>query len=353
MNRFSKLLLTTLIGTSLVFSFADACSRFTYADDSGSVITARSMDWSTNLPGELHVFKRGTIRKNLTAGSTMPTWEVKHGSVGIYNLGTFTSAGMNEAGLAVDLLYLETADYGQLHQGETALAIQQLEQFLLDTCATADEVESKLKNEKIRPVKEGIIGNKMPMHLMVTDRTGTNAVIEWVDGKLNIHKQKGKMVMTNDPSYDKMLAIRDYYREVGIENSMPGSALSQARFVYIDGWLNQMTDAAAEDYISGIAGQDIHAQKLAGVLSIIRGVSTPVGIVPSSDMSHPNNDSTIWRTMADLKNNIFYYDSALVNTFIWVDVNKVDFTKEQYLPISEGQVLHGDMTDKLIAKKPQ
>lgn len=352
MNKFSKVFLTAILGTSLAFSSADACSRFTYTDDSGSVITARSMDWAANIPGELHVFKHGGMRKNFAADSTMPEWEVKYGSVGIFNLGTAVSSAMNEKGLSIDFLWLAASDYGKLHQGETALALSQLGQFLLDTCATVDEVESKLKNEKIRPVltdKEVINGYKMTMHLMVTDKIGNNAVLEWVDGKLNIHKQKGKMVMTNDPSYEKMLPIRDYYREMGIENNMPGSALSQARFVYIDGWLNQVLDTAAENYISGVAGQDVHAQKLAAVLSIIRGVSTPFAVV--LNMERPNNTSTIWRTMMDLSNNVFYYDSASTNTFFWVDAEKVDFSKEQSLPISDGQVLNGDVTDKLVAEK--
>ncbi|MDO4987709.1 MAG: linear amide C-N hydrolase [Synergistes sp.] len=329
---------------------ADACSRLTYADSTGTVITGRTMDWQDNIQGEMHVFRRGVVRHNLAVGSKMPTWTVKYGSVGIRNLGATPSSAVNEKGLVLDFLWLGCSDYGKLKKGETAIALSQLEQYLLDTCATVDEVVSCLKNEKIRPVlteREVISGHKMTLHIMATDKTGNNAVIEWVDGKLNIHKQKGKMVMTNDPDYEKMLAIRDYYRELGIENNMPGSSLSQARFVYIDGWLNQMLDKVSENYISGITGHSVHNQKLAGVMSIIRGVSTPVSVV--LDVKHPNNTSTIWRTMADLTENVFYYDSALANTFAWVDVSRIDFTKEKNLPLSDGRVLNGDITDLLMS----
>ena len=333
-------------------SSADACSRFSYVDDAGTVITARSMDWQDNIPGEMHIFRRGVVRHNLVVGSKMPTWMVKYGSVGIRNLGAVPSSAVNEKGLALDFLWLGCSNYGKLRSGETAIALSQLVQYLLDTCATVDEVESRLLKEKIRPVlteHEKISGYNMTLHIMATDKTGNNVVIEWVDGKLTIHKQRGKMVMTNDPDYEKMLAIRDYYRELGIENNMPGSSLSQARFVYIDGWLNQMLDRVSENYISGITGHSLHNQKLAGVLSIIRGVSTPVSVV--LDVKHPNNTSTIWRTMADLTENVFYYDSALANTFAWVDVNRIDFTEEKNLPLSDGRVLNGDITDLLLSSK--
>ena len=144
----------------------------------------------------------------------------------------------------------------------------------------------------------------MTMHLMITDKSGNNGVIEWVGGDMHFHKQQGRMVMTNDPSYEKMLAIRNYYREMGVENSMPGSALSQARFVYIDGWLKQLVNEPLPGYIGGIKDQNLDEQKLYSALSVIRGVSTPLGV--AFDTSHPNNTSTIWRTMADLNNNKFY-----------------------------------------------
>ena len=86
-------------------------------------------------------------------------------------------------------------------------------------------------------------------------------------------------------------------------------------------------------------------QKLYSALSVIRGVSTPLGV--AFDTSHPNNTSTIWRTMADLRNNKFYYDSALTPSFFWVDLNKLDFSKEASIHISDGKILNGDITELL------
>ena len=347
MNKLTKCLLSAVIGMGVAFSSADACSRFTYADDSGSVITARSMDWAENFPGGIHVFKRGAVRKNYAPDTVMLEWTAKYGSVGMQNLGVECSA-VNEKGLVVDLLWLGESDYGTCQPGDTAVPLNQVEQYLLDNCANVEEVVKCLQQKKIRPVlteKEIVSGVKAAYHFLVTDKSGNNAVIEWIDGKLKIHRQKGKIVMTNDPSYDKMLAIRDYYREIGIENSMPGSSLSQARFVFIDGWLNQLQSDTAERFIAGITEQSLDNQKILSALSVIRGVSTPVGV--PYDKDHPNNSTTIWRTIVDLKNKKFYYDSALAMTTVWVDINKIDFSKEKHLTLSDGRLLHGDVTDLL------
>ena len=351
MKKLTKILLAALIGTSLAVPAVDACSRFTYSDDNGSVITARSMDWQDNIPGDICVFRRGVVRQNDAKGSSMPEWKVKYGSVGIFNLGSAVSSAMNEKGLVIDFLWLAESDYGEAKDGETTISLHQLGQYIVDTCASVDEVERNFKQIKLRPVitdDDVISGAKMTMHLMITDKSGNNGVIEWIGGDMHFHKKQGRMVMTNDPGYEKMLAIRDYYREMGVENSMPGSALSQARFVYIDGWLKQIVNEPLPGYIGGIKDQNLDEQKLYSALSVIRGVSTPLGV--AFDTSHPNNTSTIWRTMSDLKNNKFYYDSALTPSFFWVDLNKLDFTKEASIHISDGKILNGDITELLAAQ---
>ena len=40
----------------------------------------------------------------------------------------------------------------------------------------------------------------------------------------------------------------------------------------------------------------------------------------------PNISSTRWRTVADQKNRIYYYESVLYPFLIWVDFDELDFT---------------------------
>ena len=81
------------------------------------------------------------------------------------------------------------------------------------------------------------------------------------------------------------------------------------------------------------------------VLSLMRGVSTPFGVV--FDTTHMNNTSTLWRTVTDIKNGIFYFDSALSFSTVWFDLNKIDFTKNQKFEVPVGESIYGDVTDKL------
>ena len=60
-------------------------------------------------------------------------------------------------------------------------------------------------------------GRAANMHLVVSDATGDSAVFEYVDGKLVIHHGKQYKVMTNSPTYDKQLAIMEYWKEAGTQ----------------------------------------------------------------------------------------------------------------------------------------
>ena len=72
-------------------------------------------------------------------------------------------------------------------------------------------------------------------------------------------------------------------------------------------------------------------EALASVFSVIRNVSVPFGITTPDQ---PNISSTRWRTVADHKRRLYFFESALTPNTFWVDLNKVDFG---------GQVLKPDL----------
>ena len=51
-----------LAGFSLVLPVADACTRLVYLGDNQNVITARSMDWKTDVATNLWIFPQGMQR---------------------------------------------------------------------------------------------------------------------------------------------------------------------------------------------------------------------------------------------------------------------------------------------------
>jgi choloylglycine hydrolase len=51
-------------------------------------------------------------------------------------------------------------------------------------------------------------------------------------------------------------------------------------------------------------------------VSVPRGISTP---------GQPNISSTIWRTVADHKNKVYFFEDTLSPSLVWVRLNQIDF----------------------------
>ena len=102
--------------------------------------------------------------------------------------------------------------------------------------------------------------------MSISDATGNNAILEYIDGYLEIHEGKEYKVMTNSPRYDLQLAVNDYWKEVGGLQMLPGTNRSSDRFV------------RASFYVDAIP--QISDPKIAvpSLLSVIRNVSVPFGI---------------------------------------------------------------------------
>lgn len=359
----------------LVETNSYACSRVTYVSKTGEVVTGRTMDWPLPDKVQLKVIKKGVEYKSISKTNPIK-WTSKYGIVGVLSTVTgqhFFNSAVNEKGLAADFLWLAESNYGTALPEEQTISVGEQLEYILGNFATVDEVVNFLNNSKIRvEISDGekIVGDdmikfikdanlklelteadksagfKLALHYIVTDKAGNNAVIEYVDGKVQVYEQKGKMVLTNDPSFDKMISIKNYFEELGIKGNMPGSSLSQSRFIYLTGWLNDITEEKEELLF---ANRTMSEQAVFSVLSLMRGVSTPLGIV--LDMSAPNNTSTLWRTVTDITNNKFYFDSATKFETIWIDLNKVDFTKNQYFDLDANSNICGDVTKKLVKVK--
>ena len=63
---------------------------------------------------------------------------------------------------------------------------------------------------------------------------------------------------------------------------------------------------------------------MAAVFSVMRNVSVPRGI---RKKDAPNLSSTIWRTVADQKNRVYYYEDTNSPGVLWVKLDKIDFAE--------------------------
>lgn len=100
-----KALVLAVSGFALSLPFAQACTRLVYLGDDQRVITARSMDWKTDVATNLWVFPKG-MQRNGEVGPTSVKWTSKYGSLIASGYDISTTDGVNEAGLAANVLWL-------------------------------------------------------------------------------------------------------------------------------------------------------------------------------------------------------------------------------------------------------
>ena len=83
----------------------------------------------------------------------------------------------------------------------------------------------------------------------------------------------------------------------------------------------------------------------------MRNVSVPLGI---SIPEQPNIASTRWRTVADQKNKVYYFESTLSPDIFWIDFKGLDFragAPVKKLTLTNGEIYAGNAAGKFQAGK--
>jgi len=293
---------------------AEACTRAVYLGPEGRVLTGRTMDWRIPMVSNLWVFPRGMARDG-AAGPRSARWNARFGSVIVSGYDIATADGMNEAGLVANLLWEVEASYPADDGVTPRVSISVFAQYLLDRNATVAEAVADLRANPVQvasgEVPFGPPGRLATLHVSLSDASGDSAVIEFVNGRMVIRHDRSYQVMTNEPTYDRQLAILEYWRGVNPREFLPGTVRATDRFV------------RAHFYINAVAQSADARIAAAAVMSVMRQVSVPLGI---SVADQPNLSSTRWRVVADHRERRYYVESVMSPSVFWVDLANLDFT---------------------------
>src|SRR5699024_2266262 len=125
-----------LLSTSLTM----ACTRVVYVGPNSTVITARSMDWKSEIDANLWVFPKGMQRTG-EVGNNSVEWTSKYGSVIATAWDIATADGMNEEGLVANVLWLVESEYLIFDSNGKVkgLSISAWAQYMLDNFSTVNE----------------------------------------------------------------------------------------------------------------------------------------------------------------------------------------------------------------------
>ena len=245
----------------LMAAFADsnACTHITLKGPNGTVISGRTMEWAGfDMEMRLVIVPPGAELKSLpmTDKKAGMSWKAKYGFVGVDMLKLAFDEAMNEKGLSSQSLYLPGfAKYQEYDpaQADHSITAPDLNKWVASRFATVDEVRAALTSGKVRvvPFVHPAFGGSVPLHWAITDASGKEIVVEYVDGQLQIYDAP-LGVMTNSPPYSWHLTnLRNYlnlrpvdWKEVKIDGmtltpigvgsallGLPGDITPPSRFI--------------------------------------------------------------------------------------------------------------------------
>ena len=324
---------------------ADACTRAVYLGPEGRVLTGRSMDWKLPMVSNLWALPRGMARDG-AAGARSAAWTATYGSLIVSGYDIATADGMNEAGLVANLLWEVEASYPPDDGVTPRISLSVFPQYLLDRYATVAEAVADLRDNPVLvaggEVPVGPPGRAAAVHVSLSDATGDSAIIEFVGGEMIVWHDRAYQVMTNEPTYDRQLAILEYWRGVDPREFLPGTVKAADRFV------------RAHFYINAVVQSDDPRIAAASVFSVIRQTSVPWGI---SVADAPNLSTTRWRVVADHKARRYYVESVISPSVFWVDLDQLDLSagsspQRLDLGVDMERVLSGEVSALLRPSDP-
>ena len=341
--RVSPILLATLLAGSAIAP-ALACTRTLFVGDDKTAITGRNMDWEEDMASNLWLFPAG-MKRDGASGPKSIAWTSKYGSVIVSSYEAGSGDGMNEKGLVANMLYLTESDYGAPKPNGPFLSITAWAQYVLDNYATVTEAVDALRAEPFTILAPTLPnGAASTLHLSISDASGDSAIFEYVGGKLVIHHGKQYNVMTNSPTFDQQLALNAYWKGIGGLTFLPGTNRAADRFARASFLIDSIPKKVDPAYIASVPEKSFAYQAVASVMGVQRAVSVPLGITTPEQ---PNISSTIWRTVADQTDLIYYFDSATRPNTFWVNFDKVDLkpgAPVKKLTIAHGEVFSGEVS---------
>jgi choloylglycine hydrolase len=280
------------------------------------------------------------------AGERSAEWTSIYGSLVVTGYDIATADGMNEAGLVVNLQWEVEATYPEDDGRTPRMSLSVFPQYLLDRYATVAEAVADLRDNPILiqggEVPVGPPGRAATVHVSMSDATGDSAIVEFVDGEMVIWHDRSYQVMTNEPTFERQLAIREYWEGVNPREFMPGTVRATDRFV------------RASFYTDAVEQSADARRAAASVFSVVRQVSVPWGI---SIADQPNLSTTRWRVVADHLDRRYYVESVKSPSVFWVDLANLDFSegapvRKLDLGVDMERVLSGETSDRVEQASP-
>lgn len=199
--------------------------------------------------------------------------------------------------------------------------------FLLAECATVEEVVELLKDVNLTTEKI-VEGEDMPLHFMITDKTGESVVIEPDAGGITVHRNS-MGVLTNSPNYEwhktnlrNYINITDTPKNPQIINGyeieelgegtgglgIPGDYTPVSRFVRVAFYKHYSPQPENE------------IQAVTQMFHVFSAVDIPEGAVKVNDTL---SEYTLYMSAMCAESLTYYYSSYENRRITAIDLNKI------------------------------
>lgn len=353
-NRLARNIFCTLTACALLLGSAaqsvHACTGIRLSAADGSVIHARTMEFAVDIKSDVIMIPRGYARTGSTPdGKQGLKWKAKYASVGANGVGLpLIFDGLNEKGLAIGLFYFPGSAgymrYNATDAGKT-IAPWEMGSWMLENFATVEEVKANVGKVVVPDVVFEAWKSVPAVHYVVHDASGKSIVLEYVNGKLNVH-DNSLGVLTNSPAFDWHMTNLRNYVNFSLVNAppvqlgsvkltgfgqgtgmlgLPGDFTPPSRFV--------RAVAFSQSTLPSKTGNDAILQ----AFHILNNFDIPKGSAREHEKDEHGNilaDYTIWTSANDLKAKRFYFRTHENSQIRMVDLMKMNIDAKEIATIS-------------------
>jgi choloylglycine hydrolase len=350
MRTSSKFLMIVLASVGGVFanSTASACTGIRLTAQDGSLIYARTMENAIDIQSNMIIVPHGKqyIGTGPEKQPGMP-WTTKYGFVGPNAFDQpYVCDGLNEKGLAIgNFQFTDFAKFQAIDAADAnrVIASYEVATFLLGTCSTVEEALSALNS--VRVCEAGTTADDHAMgdfHYFFHDAGGNCAVVEYVDGKMIVHKNP-LGVLTNSPPFDWQVTNLRNYLHLDVDNAAPitFSGTTFTGFGQGTGLLGLPGDftppsrfVRAVTFTRGAYPAATAEECVEQAFHLLNQFDIPPGTVRTAEGGKPMYECTRWTSAADLKNLRYYFHTFESRRIRAVDLKKADFDAKNIRTIS-------------------
>lgn len=296
-SKVKIVILLSMLFVSFTLHTSHACTAFSIKNGD-TIFYGENFDWHVK-DGLVVVNKRGVKKTPQVFGAgdqKIASWVSKYGSVTFNTLGReYFHGGMNSQGLFVTGLILRHSQYPP-EDSRPIVTHAQYKQYFLDNCATVDEVISAQAEVRVFSRNQNY-----PVHFFVGDETGQCAIIEYLEGKMVVHK--GDSLTVNILSNSVYSYAIDYLK--GHKGFGGDKVVSKIRTNSLDRFVRAAT--MVQSYHSNPSSSYIDSG-----FNILDSVA--------------QGDRTVWRIIYDVNNMRIYFRTLMNAKLQYVDMKSLDFS---------------------------